>query len=490
MSPGGAHHREVPVGLPAIGDVIAGKYAIEKVLGVGGMGVVFAAKHRHLDERVAIKLLLPQFAKDATIVARFMREATAASRIRGKHVARVIDVTCDGGLPYLVMELLDGYDLAETLESRGPLGLAETIDYLLQACEALAEAHAKGIVHRDLKPSNLFLARQPDGSAILKIVDFGISKFLTPDGADAGNDMSMTQTATVLGSPLYMSPEQLKASKAVDGRTDVWALGVIFHELLTGTCPFSGATLPEVSAGILMLPTPSLVAKRPDLPPQLDGILERWLAKKPEDRFPSVGDVAAALAPYGNASAFGARDRILERLANHGSVPNLGAIAPPTPSSSSIVIDAESSGHGATIAMHETRGNWTAPPNVPLPRARPSRIVALTMVLTIALVGTAAVATAASWHSSSRKPAVSGSPVSSALPAPPSSAIETQPPVTAPVALSAETATVPPTASVGGAVKPTSAAPAPKPRPVVKPPAQPSAVPRAVPSGMANDRKG
>src|SRR5688500_4451427 len=224
-----------PIG---VGDRIADKYVVESIIGEGGMGLVVAARHVELDQRVAIKLLLPAIAELGTAAERFRREARSAARIRSDHVCRVLDVgSLPSGVPYLVMEHLEGCDLATELERRTRLPVAEAIEWVLQACEGLAEAHSVGIVHRDLKPANLFLARRSDGSKRIKLLDFGVSKALDDSGA---GQHKLTQTSTLVGSPLYMSPEQLSSSRDVDVRTDIWALGAVLHELLSGKPPFSG----------------------------------------------------------------------------------------------------------------------------------------------------------------------------------------------------------------------------------------------------------
>src|SRR5438105_6241851 len=218
---------------PQPGDMLLGKYRVEHVLGKGGMGVVVSAWHVGLDERVAIKFLLPAVASSQDVVRRFLREAQAAVKIRNEHVARVTDVgTLENGAPYIVMEHLAGVDLGELVDKRGPMPIPDAVECVLQACEALAEAHAMGIVHRDIKPANLFLTSRPDGSPCVKILDFGISKVKTPDS------QGMTKTQGMMGSPLYMSPEQLTSAKDVDHRADVYALGVVLYELLTGKQPY------------------------------------------------------------------------------------------------------------------------------------------------------------------------------------------------------------------------------------------------------------
>lgn len=277
------------------GVVLAGKFRIEQVLGQGGMGVVVAAHHLQLDERVALKFLLPEALSNAEAVARFAREARAAVKIKSEHVARVTDVgTLDNGSPYMVMEYLQGTDLGDRVAAHGALPIDEAVEYVLQACEAVAEAHAIGIVHRDLKPANLFLTRRADGSACVKVLDFGISKITT--GTDS--EMNMTKTATVMGSPLYMSPEQMASARDVDARADIWAIGAIIHELVTGSVPFVADTMPQLCAKILQEPAAPLRDARPDAPPGLQEVVAKCLQKKPTDRYPTVAELAADLLPY------------------------------------------------------------------------------------------------------------------------------------------------------------------------------------------------
>ncbi|HKQ72002.1 MAG TPA: serine/threonine-protein kinase [Polyangiaceae bacterium] len=309
------------------GDLIAGKYRIEKVLGTGGMGVVVAATHVALDERVAIKFLLPEALANEEVVLRFAREARAAIKIKSEHIARVIDVgTMDGGAPYLVMEYLEGNDLSTMLLQSGPLPVDQTVEFVLQACEAVAEAHALGIVHRDLKPANLFCCRRADGLLAVKVLDFGISKVtgLTASGPDMG----MTKTAAVMGSPLYMSPEQMQSSRDVDLTTDIWALGVIIHELLTGAVPFTGDTLPEVCVKIAMQPPASLRAARPDVPPAIEAAVAKCLEKDRANRFRNVAELALALAPYGPRRARASVDWIGRVIQNAGLSASAVALPP------------------------------------------------------------------------------------------------------------------------------------------------------------------
>jgi len=275
------------------GDLIADKYRVERVLGAGGMGVVVVATHLQLDQLVAIKFLLPAVAKNPDAVARFTREARAAAKIQSEHVVRVLDVaTAEGGAPYMVMEYLEGKDLETTLQDQGPLPIDNAVDYVLQALEALAEAHAAGIVHRDLKPANIFLARRADGSSVVKVLDFGISKL------SRGSDPQITTTSAQMGSPLYMSPEQLRRTKDVDARGDIWALGVILQELVTGEAPFMADSLPEIIAMILSEPPLSMRLRRPEVSVQLEAVVKRCLEKDPDARFRNVAELARALQPF------------------------------------------------------------------------------------------------------------------------------------------------------------------------------------------------
>jgi len=279
---------------------LAGKYRVERVLGHGGMGVVVAARHLDLGELYAIKFLLPQALESSHAVDRFLREARASARLKGEHVAKVHDVGRLGtGAPYMVLEFLAGSDLHELVRKRGPLPIEEAATYVIQACEAIAEAHALGIVHRDIKPANLFLIQRPNGTPCVKVLDFGISKQVSPEGLD------LTKTGTVLGSPLYMSPEQMSRTKHADTRSDVWSMGVVLYKLVTGAVPFSGETLMEVIAGVLQNDPAPPSRLRPELPQEVDAIVARCLQKQPEHRFQSIHELATALQPLaGRASAW------------------------------------------------------------------------------------------------------------------------------------------------------------------------------------------
>jgi hypothetical protein len=311
----------LPPGIPAAGAVIAGRYRVEHVLGIGGMGVVLAARHQQLGQPLALKLLHPRIAQDPVAVARFLREAQAAVNIQSEHVARVLDVgALETGLPYMVLERLEGRDLEEIVQQHGPLPIAAATGYLLQACEAIAEAHQKGIIHRDLKPANLFLGQRPDGSALIKVLDFGIAKVDTQ-----AESVRLTSTGAGMGSPQYMSPEQVRDAGKVDVRTDIWALGVTLHELLAGSAPFTGTTYSALCAQIIADEPIHLRARRGDAPEALEALILRCLEKRPERRFADVGELARALAPFASRGAEISVERIEGLLGRRAHGDGLGA---------------------------------------------------------------------------------------------------------------------------------------------------------------------
>jgi eukaryotic-like serine/threonine-protein kinase len=278
-----------------VGDILAGKYRVEKILGMGGMGVVVAATHLDLREKRAIKLIRPDAESDQS-VERFLREARAVVRLRSEHVAEVYDVgRLDSGAPYIVMELLEGQDLSAMLKARGPLPIDEAVLYVTQACHALAEAHAAGIVHRDLKPGNLFLTQRSNGSVCIKVLDFGISKDTKPEKPD----LEMTGAKDLIGSPLYMSPEQMRSARKVDPRADVWALGAILYKLLTGRAPFHAPTVPEIFALTLGKQVRPPSAIRNEISKELDAIILRCLDKQIQNRYPTAAELGLALVPHG-----------------------------------------------------------------------------------------------------------------------------------------------------------------------------------------------
>lgn len=277
------------------GRVVLGKYRVERILGTGGMGVVALVHHLQLDEPMAMKFLQPRATiEQPGVVHRFLREAQAAVKLKGEHICRIFDVgRLESGAPYMVMEYLQGLDLGDFLRQYGAQPMVVVVDIMRQACAALAEAHAMGIVHRDVKPTNFFLTQRQNGTPLVKLLDFGISK------ASAHDDLELTAAQTMLGTPAYMSPEQLRSSKAVDARTDIWALGVVLYELASGRRPFTGDTFSALCLKIALEPPPPLPVP---VPPAFEAVVMRCLQKEPGDRFQTVTELAHALEPFHQAA--------------------------------------------------------------------------------------------------------------------------------------------------------------------------------------------
>jgi len=355
-------------GVPEPGTVLLNKYRIERVLGQGGMGVVVSAWHNALEQRVALKFLVGDAIGQREAVERFLREARAAVKLHSEHVAKVTDVgTLDSGSPYMVMEFLDGRDLGDLIDDGQSLPLATSVDYVIQAIDAVAEAHARGIVHRDLKPSNLFVARRDDGGSIIKVLDFGISKADT--FSDSIDKAALTRTATVMGSPLYMSPEQFRSSKKVDWRTDIWALGVILYELICHEVPFAGETVGEVFESVLQNEPMPVRELRPDAAAGLEDVILRCLRKKPEERFGDVAELAQALAPFGT----GESERCVERARRLLAGKSLSRLMVDGPPSSRHAMVVGGSGKRAALlpAIRRTSGGWgTSSSHMTLGRSR------------------------------------------------------------------------------------------------------------------------
>ncbi len=452
------------VALPEVGSVIAGKYAIVRMLGEGGMGAVFEATHLRLRQSVALKMLLPVLLEHDVIVSRFEREARSAGQLRSRHTARVMDVdTTEDGLPYMVMELLSGHDLSIELERRARLPVGEAADILLQACAAMIEAHGLGIIHRDLKPSNLFL--ESEGNArIVKVLDFGISK------VQSERDAKLTDADVVVGTAMYMSPEQVKASHSVDGRTDIWALGVIFYEMITGRAPWIG-TPTQVAAAIVTddPPDPRSFCQ---MPAELAAIIQKALQRNPEHRFKDVRELVAAVAPYAPPGTPG-RVFADNLFVATGSSPRV-SIVPAKKDGAVTVLNADAVSETRMRPGDKTASGWSQA-GVQPKRARAALVGAGVALLVLAsLVGGVLVAMRTRQASVVIEPKASASAVNAAPPIadplpptidpspPPTSKPEEPPaPSASPVALPKKTPPVKPAASP----KPAASAPTAAPKP-------------------------
>ncbi len=415
------------------GSMVAGKYQVERVLAHGGMSVVVAARHAALDKAVAIKFLVlpPDFDRDEA-VTRFLREARTAAKIESDHVCRVFDVGIEDDTPFMVMEHLEGLDLEVELEARGRLPVDEAVDIAMQALEGVGAAHALGVVHRDLKPGNLFLAARADGVRRVKIVDFGISKV-------EGREAKLTDTQGSFGTPSYMSPEQIKNTKKTDLRTDIWAVGAILYEMVTGRPPFEGETSGEILAAVLEGTPPPVRSLAPHVPEALEAAIHRCLRRDRDQRFASAAALAEALAPFAPAPGPGS-----ERLL-------LAGAAPRAPSSAAIrVREPEVTRMASEPDVRTSVTAWTASP------PRTSRLAVR------AIVGTALVAVllvgALSWRAwTARGGTVTGvSAASIPPPAAPSAAIAEPPDEPSPPS-SASAVAVTPAASSAEPAPPSTA---------------------------------
>ena len=279
---------------PLIGQTLAGKYKVEKLIKTGGMGSVYCGRHVLMDKTVAIKVLRPSLAGDDAVVARFSREAKAASKISHPHAVSVTDFgEAENGVVFLVMEYLDGRTLKQVINSEGPLSLGRAVEIVRQVAGALDVAHSQGVIHRDLKSENIMLVHH-NGDEWAKVLDFGIAKILQPAGSAA--DAEITHANLVVGTPQYMSPEQCSQSGALDARSDVYSLGIIVHEMLTGQLPFTGESATVVMMKQVQDQPPSVLDSQSQLPATVDQVIKRALAKQPIDRFQSAGELSSALA--------------------------------------------------------------------------------------------------------------------------------------------------------------------------------------------------
>jgi serine/threonine-protein kinase len=471
------------------GTMLLGKYRIVRTLGMGGMGVVVQAQHVTLGSTVAMKFLLPQYVTVADAAQRFVREAQAASKIQSDHVAHVLDVGTlpeASDVPYMVMEYLEGQDLSRYVKSGHRFTPEEAIDYVIQAAEALAEAHREHIIHRDVKPANLFLTRHADGTPLVKVLDFGISK-IAQEAQVA--DMGLTKTTAVLGSGYYMSPEQMRSAKNVDTRTDIYALGVCLYELLAGQPPFTADNFAELCLKVAMDPPTPLRQHRPDVPETLAEVIARAYARSPDERYPTMGAFVAALAPWASPHSYPAIEqvgRISAQMGDRVGMPSLPSLPPPgsmppppmpmIPGAAPVPSDSS----GAVVAGGPLSKSVATPSGAPSQKGgTPMWLIAIA----IAIVSGVGMFVGLGYVKA--PPPAAGVPASTApavVTPPPASAAPSAAPTVTPVASAAEpaaSASAEPAASASAA--PSASAPAPalsalgKPKPAGGPKATPKA---------------
>ncbi|MBX3227502.1 MAG: protein kinase [Labilithrix sp.] len=279
------------------GQVLEGKFRVESVIGEGAMGLVVEATHLDLEERVALKFLREEARARPELASRFAREAKASATIKNDHVARVYDVGTHDGAPFIVMEYLVGRDLEQILEASGPLDPTQAVEFVIQACEGLTAAHVQGIVHRDIKPGNLFVSEH-GGLRQVKVLDFGISKSGLKKGTLEDVDLLTGDTTQIMGSPHYMSPEQIRSTRDVDLRADIWSLGVVLFELITGQPPFDATEVTGIIAQVLHEPHRTARSLVPDIPTGLEEVIDHCLQKDPTKRYQCAADLAVALLPF------------------------------------------------------------------------------------------------------------------------------------------------------------------------------------------------
>ncbi len=298
-----------------VGEIVGGKYRVDAILGQGGMGVVVRATHLQLETAVAIKFLLSRSKGEAEL--RFLREGRIAARLKSQHAAKVVDVGLHGAAPFLVMEYLEGEDLAALIGRTGVLSIEDAVTYVLQACEALAEAHSLGIIHRDVKPANLMLTKGPGGAPCIKVLDFGVSKAVGSLGAAGTEEARLTAASQMLGSPLYMAPEQVSQAATADGRADIWSIGVVLYQLLTGTTPWTGTSILALLCAMVKEPPTPIAQLRPDVPAGLCAVIFQCIEQDRDRRWSNIADFAAALAPYGQEPV----EAVLQRIASSHRLP-------------------------------------------------------------------------------------------------------------------------------------------------------------------------
>jgi serine/threonine-protein kinase len=432
------------------GEMIAGKYEVVGLIGSGGMGYVVSALHVELGELVALKFLRQEALAQEELVERFAREARAAVKIKSEYVARVMDVgQLPGGVPFIVMEHLEGKDLADVLAEQGRLPVRTAVEYMMQVCEALASAHANGIVHRDIKPENLFLTRHAQSVDIIKVLDFGISKLALTSPASKGS-RQFVRTMMPMGSPTYMSPEQIRSAGEVDARSDIWSLGCVLFELLTGHTAFDAPTLMQLSAAILEKEPTPLCDLLPDAPPELEGVLQRCLEKDASKRYQNIAELAVALYPFAPRRARISAERCSYLLRDAGlpaAEIDLASVSPPPNESSerklAVHVDAAPLSTSTPAAVSPI-------PSIPVDALKPRRKGWVFAVAALAVAAGVAI-----WQFAS----AGAAPVADGAPAAPERSITAAAPAAEPAATAVATAATKPAATTATAKTPASAAP-------------------------------
>ena len=471
------------------GDVIDGKLRVSRVLGVGGMSYVLEATHLLLDETVALKCLHPLWAESALVVDRFSREARSVAKIKSDHVARVYDVgRLPNGLPYMVMEYLRGDDLGRLLERSEPMSIRECAGWVIEACEGLAEAHALGIVHRDVKPENLFLVQRSDGRRVIKLLDFGISKQLLTRGTGL-DEANLARTLELVGTPLYMSPEQVRLSRELDHRTDVWSLGAVLYEMLAGRPPFMGEGVTDLCARIIEDQPVPVSSCRQGIPRELDRVVGSCLQKDADERYPSVAELAAALLPYAHPRYHGQVDRIIRTVRAAGLTKlELSSVPPPAAVLGSLDSSLPSLPHNPTLPDFATERTASQSGVVSrdlstLPAPGPRKLYFAIAAVVLLLLGAAAAALFALRAARAPEQELAEAPAPSVAPTATASV--------APTGASTKTAAEPPSAEPSAEPPPSMASkptvpPVPRavvaPRPATKPQSTPPASASAPPS--------
>jgi eukaryotic-like serine/threonine-protein kinase len=283
--------RYPPVAPLQAGELIQSRYRLQRLLGSGASGSVWAARNELIDRDVALKIMRPDVAEDAVALQRFFNEAKASGRVRSPSIVEILDLgQAEDGSPFLVFELLEGEGLDEKLRREGTVAPEMLMEMLVGVARALELAHAQGIIHRDLKPANIFVTRGQNGQPIAKILDFGISKIF-----DTGHNFTLTRTGTVVGSPAYMSPEQAAGREDIDGRADIWSLGVVMYEALTGTLPHQAANYNQLMVRILTQDSDAVSTRKPDLPQSVSAIVDACLKRERDARTSNSGTLASQM---------------------------------------------------------------------------------------------------------------------------------------------------------------------------------------------------